>query len=168
METVAEQSMKYPLSDREKFSQEFIDAVKEYYKIRNLKWPTVWEGMAWCQTEMAEVYELLLAKEGGWVRNNPTDHAAYSDEKLEEELGDAILMLTVSGIAAGVNPIESMLKKMMIKSGMVKKFSVVHLAHQLTLDVVLEDTSKFSFGLWIVRLGCIISGLRFKITNNNP
>lgn len=88
------------------------DLIREHYRVRKLKWPTLEEALMWAQTELAEVYELLLAKEGGWVRNNPDKHVAYSDEALAKELGDVILMLLVAGIAADVDPLVAMIKKM--------------------------------------------------------
>jgi len=42
--------------------------------------------------------EKPIAKGGGWTRNNPDDHGAYSDAAFLEELGDAIMMLLVAGV----------------------------------------------------------------------
>jgi len=170
VETVAEQKlhpdMKYPLNDREQVSKEIAETIKEYYTIRNYVWPTVDEALKWHEAEMGEVYELLLAQVGGWVRNHPEDHPPYSDEAFEEEIGDAIFMLLVAGIKAGLDPLGNMLNKMILKANMVKKFSVIHIAHQLTMDVILTDIRRFSFGLWLIKLGCIICGMKLRITKN--
>lgn len=92
-----------------------IDLIREYYRKRQLKWPSVWEAMAWVNTEIAEVYELLLARVGGWTRNNPDKHTSWDREKFAEELGDCILMLLVAGYIEGVDPIEAMAEKIRIK-----------------------------------------------------
>ena len=80
-----------------------IDLIRNYYKVRGLKWPTVEQAMMWTQTELGEVYELLLARDGDWVRNHPWNKAMYSPGALAEELGDAIMMLIVAGIVEGVD-----------------------------------------------------------------
>lgn len=164
METPTAQSTKSQLSDNDTVADEVMEMVCEYYRIRNYKWPTMDEALYWFHSEIGEVYELLLAKSGGWVRNNPNDHPPYSDEHFEEELGDGILMLLVTGRVSGVNPLRAMFSKMVRKSGMSYKLSVVKIAHQLSLNLKLSDCKRFSFGLWIVRLGCKICGLQFKIT----
>lgn len=90
---------------------EIIDLIEEYYKGRDLKYPDAWQSLAWANTELAEVYELLLARDGGWVRNNPQNHEEFSKERLSEELGDTIMMLMVCGYVEGVNPIQSLKDK---------------------------------------------------------
>ena len=92
----------------------------EYYKKRNLKIPNVWEALAWVHTEMAEIYELILAREGGWVRNNPDSHAPFDKEKLAEEIGDTIFMLMVAAIVEGVDPVKAMKEKMSRKLKEIK------------------------------------------------
>jgi len=87
-------------------------AIDAYYRCRGLKWPTTEQALMFAQTELGEVYELLLARESGWVRNNPDDKPEYSDQALAEELGDTVMMLIVAGLAAGVDPIEALLDKM--------------------------------------------------------
>lgn len=88
-----------------------IDLIKEYYEKRRLSYPNFDNAMKFAMTEIAEVYELDLARIGGWVRNNPQDKPEFSNEALSEELGDAIMMLIVAGIAEGVNPIQSLENK---------------------------------------------------------
>jgi NTP pyrophosphatase (non-canonical NTP hydrolase) len=94
---------------------DLIELVKFYYEKRGLKWPDIWEALAWQQTEIAEVYELLFDRSGGWVRNNPEDKPKFSKEELAKELGDAIFMLLVAGIVEGVNPLQAMEDKMKTK-----------------------------------------------------
>lgn len=95
----------------------YID-IKNYYIKRNLKWPTTEEAMMWVMTEIAEVYEYLLALRGGWVRNNPEDHPDDDTSLeeiiagIEEELGDVILMLLVTGMTKNVDPLAAIQRKL--------------------------------------------------------
>jgi len=86
--------------------------IVDYYRLRNLKWPTVEEALMWAQTESGEVYEQLLAREGGWVRNNPDEHEEYDRKKLAEEISDQILMLLVAGMVDGFDILQIMRDKM--------------------------------------------------------
>ena len=90
---------------------EITDKIKQCYRVRGLKWPNEMQALAWVNTELAECYELLLARDGGWVRNNPEDKEGWSEERWAEELGDTIFMLLVAGIVSGVDPLQSMLSK---------------------------------------------------------
>lgn len=89
-----------------------LGRVYNYYKLRGLKFPSFDNAMKFLQTELAEVYELDLARIGGWERNNPQNKPSFSPEKLAEELGDAIMMLIVAGIAEGVDPVDALKRKM--------------------------------------------------------
>lgn len=80
-----------------------LSAIEAYFERKGLKWPDSWRALGWANTELAEVYELILAKDGGWVRNNPEDHDGWSPERFAEELGDTIMMLLVAGYAEGVD-----------------------------------------------------------------
>ena len=88
-----------------------IELIRNYYKVRGLKWPTIEQAMMWMQTEVSEVYEIIFAREEGWIRNNPDKHK-YVAPTLAEELGDAIMMLIVAGIIEGVDPLLALRKKM--------------------------------------------------------
>lgn len=96
---------------------DIVDLVKDYYRKRGLTYPSFDNAMKFLQTELAEVYELDLARIGGWVRNNPQNKPEFSKEKLAEELGDAIMMLIVAGLAENVNPIQALESKMQRKLG---------------------------------------------------
>ena len=85
--------------------------VIQYYDYRRLKWPSIWEALGWAHTELGEAYEVLLAAVGGWKRNNPQDHPdGWDKDKFGEELGDAVMMLIVAGIIAGVD-VEEILRE---------------------------------------------------------
>jgi len=87
------------------------ELIKSYYEVRGLKWPTIEQAMMWAQTELAEVYELLLARDGGWSRNNPESHQGFDKDALAEELGDSIMMLIVAGLVEGVDPLAALREK---------------------------------------------------------
>jgi hypothetical protein len=89
-----------------------VEIVKYYYEQRGLKWPDFNDAMKFVQTELAEVYELDLARTSGWVRNNPDSKPEYNKEDMAEELGDAIMMLLVAGIVEEVDPIQALINKM--------------------------------------------------------
>lgn len=91
---------------------ELVELLKVYYEVRGLKWPDFNAAMKFVATELGEVYELDLSREGGWVRNNPQNKPQFSKEALSEELGDAIMMLVVAGLAEGVDPIKSLIDKL--------------------------------------------------------
>lgn len=97
-----------------------VDLISTYYAKRGLKWPNVDQAMQFVETEMGEVYEILLARQPGWVRNNPGNKPPFSKGELAEELGDAIMMLIVAGIAEGVDPIDAMERKIYRKLQEIK------------------------------------------------
>lgn len=86
--------------------------IRMEYAKRELKWPdSADEATDWALTELAEVKELLLARKGGWVRNNPENHPEFDKERLAEELGDVIRMCIVAGVVEEVDPLEAMVVK---------------------------------------------------------
>jgi len=88
------------------------EMVKHYYDRRGLKYPEAMEALGFLTTEQAEVWELLLQRKGGWVRNNPQNKPTWDTTHYAEELGDVILMAIVAGIAEGVDPVEALIEKM--------------------------------------------------------
>jgi len=87
----------------------------EYYRKRGLKWPDFNDAMKFAITELGEVYEIDLARTGGWVRNNPGSKPGFDKEDLGRELGDVIMMLMVAGIVEGVNPLAALINKINTK-----------------------------------------------------
>lgn len=96
-------------------TNEFHQLIRRLYAVRNMKWPNVWESLGWVTHELGEVYDLLLAQQGGWVRNNPQNHEDFSQERFEEELGDTIFMLIVTGMVTNTDPLRSMQTKILRK-----------------------------------------------------
>ncbi len=115
-----------------------VELVKYYYEKRGLTYPNFDNSMKFVATEIAEVYELDLARTGGWIRNNPQSKPSYSKESMAEELGDAIMMLIVAGIQEGVDPIDAMTSK--IK----KKLSKI--SGESTKEIQKEEPSNMPFG----------------------
>lgn len=94
---------------------DLADFILHYYEKRGLKLPNFDAAMKFVHTELGEVYELDLAREGGWVRNNPESKPKFSKEALAKELGDVIMMVMVAGIVEGVDPLKALVEKMEAK-----------------------------------------------------
>ena len=116
------EAIHYPMDQEElgraigyMFDGPLMGAVVQYFKLRGYKIPTINEALMFAHTELGEAYELLLAREGGWIRNHPGSKPKYSPEALAEELCDAIMMLAIAGWAMHVNPIDALRAKMMRK-----------------------------------------------------
>lgn len=89
-----------------------MNEILEYTSKRGYVMPNIWQAMGWVNTEIAEVYELILDREAGWVRNHPEDKPNFTEDSLAEELGDVIFMIMLAGYSEGVNPLEAMKAKM--------------------------------------------------------
>lgn len=96
-------------------TNELVSLIKEYYTFRGYKYPNVWEALGFVTTEMGEVYELLLDRSSGFVRNNPDAKPKFSEDRLAEELGDAIMLLVVAGLVEGVDPLVALEEKIRSK-----------------------------------------------------
>lgn len=89
----------------------WIELIHLYYAKRGLKEPDANQSLDWLLTELAEAKELLLARDGGWIRNNPDDHPKFDRCKFAEELGDIIMMAIRAGMAEGVDPLAALAEK---------------------------------------------------------
>lgn len=95
---------------------ELIDIITDYFDKRGLVYPeNSWQTMAFANTEIAEVYELLLDRDREWIRNNPEEKEKFTEERLAEELGDVIMMIMLTGYVEGVNPIQALKDKIQRK-----------------------------------------------------
>lgn len=95
-----------------KYDIEYVpDLVKRQFNLLNRVWPDINDALQFVDTELAEVKELLLARKP-YRRNHPENKEAFSEERLAEELGDALYMIIVTGIVSGTNPIDAMFDKM--------------------------------------------------------
>jgi hypothetical protein len=93
----------------------YANLIAYYYKQRELKWPDFSSAMKFVQTELGEVYELDLAREGGWIRNNPDTKPTFDKVELGKELGDVIMMLIVAGMVEGIDPMAALENKLQSK-----------------------------------------------------
>jgi len=89
-----------------------IDIIKDYYIKRNLKWPDFHQALKFVHTELGEVYELDLSRDGGWIRNNPENKPEFDKNDLAKELGDVVMMIIVAGIAEGVDVEQALANKL--------------------------------------------------------
>lgn len=110
----------------------------DYYNKRHLTWPNFDNAMKFVQTELAEVYEIDLDRSGNWVRNHPENKPKFDKEALAEELGDAIFMLVVAGLAEGVDPITAMKNKMERKLEEVKE-EINKLKGRSQLEILIDQ-----------------------------
>ncbi len=92
-------------------AQVLEEMIAAYYAARGYMYPDTWQALGFTTTELGEVYEVLLAERGGWVRNHPQSKPPYSTERLGEELGDVIMMAMVAGLVRGVNPVRCLNEK---------------------------------------------------------
>ena len=94
----------------EHIAQDFSDLILDYFVKRKLKFPNFDDAMKFAITEIAEAYEIDLAQYG-YIRNNPHEKPFFDKQKLEEELGDVLMMIQVAGIVVGVNPMKGLIRK---------------------------------------------------------
>lgn len=71
-------------------------------------------------TWVGKLAERVVAKRGGWTRNNgrKTDFLKFRDERVSDEVGDVLMMLTVYANEEAFDPYLSMLEKF-AKKGVV-------------------------------------------------
>jgi hypothetical protein len=87
--------------------------ITSYYNNRGLKWPAdADEALDWLLTELAEAKELLLARRGDWVRNNPDAHPDFNRRLLKAEIADILMMALVAGMVEGLDPLAALHQKL--------------------------------------------------------
>ena len=105
-------------------TQALLDLIKEKYEARGLKWPAAPEiALEWMHTEMGEVYEQLLARDGGWVRNNPDAHPPFTLQALAKEYTDVVMMIAVAACLDDIDvfwELEQRLKEDITSAQMVR------------------------------------------------
>lgn len=97
-------------------AMEFSNMIMEYFAKRGLKYPDFDDAMKFAITEIAEVFEIELSQRE-YVRNNPESKPKYDEDKLEEELGDVLMMIQIAGMVKGLNPLGGLLRKIERKLG---------------------------------------------------
>ncbi|MBI9049002.1 MAG: hypothetical protein JEZ00_06275 [Anaerolineaceae bacterium] len=90
--------------------QKLSDIVNAYYEFRGLTTPDANQAYLFLVSEVGELADALVANQAEWVRNNPD-----RERKIEPEIGDVLMMLTVFAMQMGVDPVDAMLEKMKSK-----------------------------------------------------
>lgn len=90
--------------------QSLSDIVKAYYEFRGLTQPDANQAYLFLVSEVGELADALVANQADWVRNNPD-----RERKIEPEIGDVLMMLTVFAMEMGTDPLQAMLDKMASK-----------------------------------------------------
>lgn len=85
---------------------ELKDAILSYYKFRVLEMPNESQAFQFFVSEVGELADALVSSAGNWTRNNPD-----REKDIEGEVGDVLMMLTVTMMERGIDPFEAMLKK---------------------------------------------------------
>lgn len=84
---------------------DFGNLILDFYAAKDLVWPDdFWKAMAFAHTEIAEAFEVFLARDD-WNRNNPENKPTYTSNDLEKELSQAIMMIQVAGMCMDVDPL---------------------------------------------------------------
>lgn len=91
--------------DGDKTMMSISSMVRNYYDSVPIDLPESADiALMWVQTELGEVYEILLTRKGPWERNHPDDHPTKFDlQQLGYELGDVLMMIIVAGLAEGID-----------------------------------------------------------------
>jgi NTP pyrophosphatase (non-canonical NTP hydrolase) len=90
--------------------QSLSEIVKAYYQYRGLTQPNANQAYLFLVSEIGELADALVANQADWVRNNPE-----RERKIEPEIGDVLMMLTVFAMEMGIDPQDAMLAKMASK-----------------------------------------------------
>jgi hypothetical protein len=86
------------------------DVLKHFVEHKRIQ-PTIKDALGFIVTELAEVWELDLAREP-YIRNHPEDKEPFTKERFAEELGDVVYMCIIAGSIEHVDVIDAMYKKM--------------------------------------------------------
>ena len=84
------------------------EKILAWFDVGGLKRPDFWHAMGFAETERAEALEVIFSREGGWVRNHPENKPEWDREAFGKELGQAVMMIVMAGIAEGIDPLESL------------------------------------------------------------
>ena len=86
--------------------------ISEYFDMRGLKKPDTKDSCMWVASEVGEMIDAVMRLEQGWVRNNPD-----RESKVEDELGDVLMMLLITAETLDINIMDALLRKMNRKTG---------------------------------------------------
>lgn len=98
--------------------EELANAIQTFYDETDREWPeSTMDSLAFAQTEVSEAMEVVLARNPLYVRNHPEDKPEGTEWELALECGQAIMMLMVTCLMEGMNPLYSMLAYLADKIG---------------------------------------------------
>jgi hypothetical protein len=100
-----------------------VEILNHYYGSRGLSHPDFNDAIKFVITEMAEACEIELARYP-YLRNNPANKPKFSKDALATELGDAIMMLQVAGMAYGTDPLKALMEKLSDRGTVTYKLSI--------------------------------------------
>lgn len=89
-----------------------VELILRVWREKGLKWPSAMQALAFATTELGEALELLLERDGGWTRNNPSDKEKFTTDRFEQELADIIMMVQVAGMDYGLDPVARLYKEL--------------------------------------------------------
>ena len=84
--------------------------VDAYFKFRGLTHPDAAQSFLFLTSEMGEVADAIVQDQAQWTRNNPQNKDG-SVQKIREELGDVLMMLTKTSQGYNGDPISDMISK---------------------------------------------------------
>lgn len=82
------------------------ELIYSYYDHRKMPMPGASNALLFLVSEIGELADAVVHREGTWVRNNP-----LKDRSIEDEIGDCMQMLTVTAMQLGLDPLECMKAK---------------------------------------------------------
>jgi hypothetical protein len=85
--------------------------VVNHFNAKGRMWPNVKDALGFALTELAEAWELDLARTP-YIRNHPGDKEPFTKERFAEELGDVIYMCIIAGWVENVDVVDAMYEKM--------------------------------------------------------
>lgn len=81
--------------------------VEDYFNFRELVDPDVFQAFMFLTSEIGELADKVVGLTGEWVRNNPQD----KNDDVAGEIGDVLMMLTVTAAKLGIDPVKAMFDK---------------------------------------------------------
>jgi NTP pyrophosphatase (non-canonical NTP hydrolase) len=124
VERLAKEEAKEREEDGHSYSVKTVDMdgiatlVDAYFKFRGLTNPDAAQSFLFLTSEMGEVADAIVQDQAKWTRNNPQNKDG-SVQKIREELGDVLMMLTKTSQGYGGDPISDMIAKFK-KKGFVR------------------------------------------------
>ena len=82
------------------------ETITRYYRYRGMNFPNQLQSLAFLTSELGELADAIVESDGDWVRNNPD-----RERDPAPEAGDVLMMLYVTVMQRGIDPLAEMLAK---------------------------------------------------------